>query len=73
MGRSWPYAFAVQHVALAARRVATGRWGEAARAARILRGVIRGLASPGWEPAVRVPYRAVPHVTRVLLNAGVKD
>jgi N-acetylglucosaminyl-diphospho-decaprenol L-rhamnosyltransferase len=73
LGRSWPYAFAVQHVVLTARRVAAGRWSEAARAVRILRGVLRGTASPGWEPAVRVPYQAVPHETRVLLNAGVKD
>jgi N-acetylglucosaminyl-diphospho-decaprenol L-rhamnosyltransferase len=73
LGRAWPYVFAVQHVALTARRLVTGRWGDAARAVRILRGVLRGKASPRWEPAVRVPYRAVPHETRVLMNAGAKD
>ena len=69
LGRSWTFAYAVQHVALTARRLASGRWGEAARAVRILRGVLRGTASPGWEPAARGPYEAVPHETRVL-NAG---
>jgi N-acetylglucosaminyl-diphospho-decaprenol L-rhamnosyltransferase len=71
LGRSWPLAYAVQHVALTARRTVAGRWGEAARAARILRGLIRGLASPDWEPAVHVPYQAVPQEERELLTGGV--
>jgi GT2 family glycosyltransferase len=73
LGRAWPVAYAVQHVVLAARRAAAGRWPEAARAARILAGFVRGMARPGWEPAVRVPYRAVPQEARVTLTAGVRE
>jgi N-acetylglucosaminyl-diphospho-decaprenol L-rhamnosyltransferase len=73
LGRCWPLAYALQHLMLTARRIVTGRWGEAARAVRILVGLVRGLASPGWEPAVRVPYRAVPQETRVLMNAGSRE
>ena len=60
LGRSWPMLYGIQHVALVVRRTVTGRWREAARASRILRGLVLGIRDPGWEPAVVPPYRAVP-------------
>ncbi|WP_308301306.1 hypothetical protein [Frankia sp. Mgl5] len=49
---------------LAARKLVTGRPAAAARALRILRGLVAGLARPEWEPPHRSVWRAVPTVTR---------
>jgi N-acetylglucosaminyl-diphospho-decaprenol L-rhamnosyltransferase len=64
LGRSWPVLYGIQHVALIGRRIVSGRWNEAARAVRILRGLVLGIRHPGWEPAVVAPYRAVPRRVR---------
>jgi N-acetylglucosaminyl-diphospho-decaprenol L-rhamnosyltransferase len=66
LGTAWPVFYGIQHIALIARRITTGRWEEAARAAHILRGLIRGMRDPDWEPAVAPPYQAVPRQARVV-------
>ena len=68
LGASWPLVHAAQLTALAARKAATGRTQDAARAARILGGLARGLANPGWEPAATSKWQATPAVDRVRMG-----
>lgn len=69
LGRGWPAVHAAQLLVLAARKLATGLPADAARAARILAGLVAGLVRPGWEPAVRSRWNAVPAAARQRLAA----
>ncbi|WP_026239842.1 glycosyltransferase family 2 protein [Parafrankia discariae] len=64
LGRGWLAVHMAQLVALALRKLATGRADDALRASRILSGLVTGLAQPRWEPATRSRWRAVPVGTR---------
>jgi GT2 family glycosyltransferase len=66
LGASWPFVHGAQLAALAVRKMITGRTEDAARAARIARGLARGLADPSWEPAATSQWRATPAVDRAL-------
>ncbi|OHV39776.1 glycosyl transferase [Parafrankia soli] len=73
LGLSWPGVHAAQLGVLAARKLVTGRPAATARALRILRGLVAGLARPEWEPPHRSVWRVVPTVTRTrigLLSSG---
>lgn len=69
LGTTWPIVHAAQLTALAARKAVTGRTEDAARAARILGGLARGLADPDWEPAATSTWRATPTADRLRLGS----
>ncbi len=64
VGWSWPAVHAGQLGLLTGRKLVAGRPHDALRAARILAGLVGGLARPAWEPAVRSRWRAVPAPAR---------
>ncbi|WP_391530110.1 glycosyltransferase family 2 protein [Candidatus Frankia nodulisporulans] len=68
IGRSWPAVHAAQLGLLTARKIATGRPHDARRAARMLVGLLGGLARPSWEPAVTSRWQAIPAETRLRLG-----
>jgi GT2 family glycosyltransferase len=64
IGLTWPGVHAVQLLVLAARKGFVDQPADAARALRILYGLIGGLARPDWEPARHSPWRAVSAASR---------
>jgi|GEM_PF-2491109 len=68
LGTAWPGIHAAQLLVLAARKGVTGQPMDAARALRILHGLVSGLARPGWEPAHHSPWRAVPATSRTQIG-----
>nr|WP_045875392.1 galactosyltransferase-related protein [Pseudofrankia sp. DC12] len=68
-GRGWLLVHAAQLVLLVARKLVTGQWPDATRGVQILVGMLQGMLWPGWEPAVRSRWRAVPAPARRRLAA----
>ncbi|MCM3887139.1 glycosyltransferase family 2 protein [Frankia sp. R82] len=68
VGRSWPVVHAAQLGLLTVRKLVTGRPHDARRAARMLNGLLGGLARPSWEPAVTSRWQAIPAATRLRLG-----
>ncbi|WP_396230793.1 glycosyltransferase family 2 protein, partial [Frankia sp. EI5c] len=64
VGRGWLAVHAAQLVVLTARKLAAGRTHDARRGARILAGLVAGLAQPHREPATRSRWSAVPSARR---------
>lgn len=68
LGKAWPSVHATQLLMLAARKSVTGRPTDAARALRILHGLVNGLTRPDWEPAHHSPWSAVPATSRTRIG-----
>ncbi|MBL7497417.1 glycosyltransferase family 2 protein [Frankia sp. CNm7] len=67
VGRGWLGVHAAQLALLVARKAVTGRRADATRALQILVGLVQGAALPGWEPAARSSWLAVPSRARARL------